>query len=140
MKIRFLAAVIIFISIIATGLYPANIKDAKLKVYDQEMGEFTEADYEFHFNQFGPFLFELVLENDGDNTYYTGNKGLEIIVKIGKHTVFRKVYPLLMMSDEYYFPVFIDEAVICEQVTVKARIKGKKGSDFEKKFEFSCGE
>lgn len=122
------------------GAYAARIQDVKLKIYNQEEGEFNETDYEFHFNEFGPFLFEVVLTPDEDLSYYTNKNGLEITVKIGKRTVFKKTYPVLVMSDEFYYPVFIDESVICEPVTVIARIKGKKGSAFEKKFEFACGE
>ncbi len=140
MKRALFSAIILILGLLATEVYPAKIKDVKLKIYNREMGEFREADYDFHFNEYGPFMFEAVLENDGDYNYYYGKNGLEITVKIGKKTVFRKVYSLHMLSDEYYFPVFIDEEVICSPVTVTAKIKGKKGSRFEKKFEFTCGE
>jgi hypothetical protein len=138
MKTLLLTFFILVISMMS--LSAAKIEDIKLKIYNQEEGIFRESADEFHFNQFGPFMFEVVLKNDDDNTYYTEKNGLEITLKIGKKTVYRKIHPFQLVSDEYYFPVFIEEAVICKPVTVTARIKALKGSEFVKKFEFSCGE
>lgn len=140
MIIKTVFLTLIFLVLSGMGIYAAQISDVKLKIYHQEEGIFRESVDEFHFNQFGPFMFEVVLKNDDDNTYYTEKNGLEITLKIGKKTVYRKIHPFQLVSDEYYFPVFIDEAVICEPVTVTARIKALKGSEFVKKFEFSCGE
>lgn len=140
MKIKIVVLALTCLVLSCMGVRAAKIEDVKLKIYNQEEGIFRESEDEFHFNQFGPFMFEVVIKNDNDDTYYTEKNGLEITLKIGKKTVYRKIHPFQLVSDEYYFPVFIDEAVICEPVTVTARIKALKGSEFVKKFEFSCGE
>ncbi len=139
-KILLLLSSLMILLFSPAGLLSASIEEIRLQIYNEEDGVFREAGYDFHFNEFGPYMLEIVLAGHDDGAYYKKKDGLQITVKIGKRTYCRKALSFQIVSDRLYVPVFIDEPVICDKLTVIAEIRAIKGSRVEKVFDFTCGE